>query len=154
MSIWPYVLRRILETVPLIFAVIIANFVIIHLTPGDPAIALVGGLGATPEYLTAIRAELGLNKPLYEQLLIYISHVIRGDLGYSFVYRQPVLDVILSRVPLTVLLVGTALIFAAATGIAVGVFSAKRPYSILDSTAMALSMIGYSIPVFWLGQML
>jgi peptide/nickel transport system permease protein len=147
-------LRRILEAVPLIFAVIIVNFVIIHLTPGDPAIALAGEFGASPEYLAAVRTEMGLNKPLYEQLLIYLSHILHGDLGYSLIYRQPVWDLISSRVPLTVLLVGTALIFASVAGLGVGVFSGKRPYSILDNIAMALSMIGYSIPVFWLGQML
>jgi len=152
--LWRYAFRRVLEAIPLVLAVVIVNFVIIHLTPGDPVIALVGEFGATPEYVAAVRRELGLDRPLHEQLLVYMSRILRGDLGYSLVYRQSVLSLIWSRVPLTVLLVGSALVFASVLGILVGTFSGTRPYSFFDNMAMAASLIGYSIPVFWLAQML
>lgn len=149
-----FVVRRALEAIPLILAVVTVNFIIIHVAPGDPATYLAGQYGATPEYLESMKAELGLNKPLYEQFVIYISHVFGGDLGYSFIYRQPVLELIWSRLPFTLLLASTALVLASVAGIWIGVFSARRAHSALDSLSVTVSLIGYSIPSFWLAMMM
>lgn len=154
-SLMNYTLKRIAQAIPLIFGVIVVNFVVMHMVPGDPVTILAGDLGASdPEFARRIRTQLGLDKPLHEQLLIYLSRVAVGDLGYSYVFDRPVLDLILSRLPLTVLLIGTAVVAATVLGVVLGVFSSRRPYSLLDNFTMTISLIGFSIPVFWLGQIL
>jgi peptide/nickel transport system permease protein len=152
-SLRSYLTRRILQAVPLVFGVIVLTFMIIHVAPGDPAYVLAGET-ASPEYIEMVRESLGLDKPLYEQLVIYIGSVMRGDLGYSYVFRQPVLNIILERVPATLLLMSTALVVCSAVGIALGVISSKSPYSIKDNITTAVSILGYSLPVFWLAQIL
>lgn len=152
-SLRSYAAKRILEAIPLIFGVIVLTFVVIHIAPGDPVYVLAGE-GATPEYVETIRASLGLNKPLHEQLFIYVASVIRGNLGYSFVYREPVLNIIMERVPATLLLVGTATLVSSVAGIILGVISSKKPYSITDNTVTTISLFGYSLPVYWLAQIL
>jgi len=152
-SLKSYTARRILQTIPLFFGVIVMAFSIIHAAPGDPVYVLAGE-GASPEYIEMMREHLGLNKPLYEQLVVYIATVMRGDLGYSFAYRQPVIVVIFERVPATLMLMGTALFFSSVVGIALGVISSKRPYSLLDNASTTISLLGYSLPVFWLAQVL
>src|ERR1044072_9440274 len=112
MSIAAFVLRRLLHALPLLVCVIVFNFVLIHLAPGDPIQALVGEFPAPEAYLAEMRKTFGLDKPLYLQLLLYDKSVLSGDLGVSFYYRQPVLNVILDRVPATLLLMMPALIFS------------------------------------------
>ncbi len=154
-SLSSYVLKRIAQSVPLVLGVIVVNFCIMHLAPGDPMAILVGELGASnPEYVRIMRSRLGLDKPLHEQLIIYILRLASGDLGYSMIFNRPVLDLIVSRLPLTVLLVGSAIVLATILGSLLGVLSSKKPYSVVDNLTMAVSSIGFSIPVFWLGQIL
>jgi peptide/nickel transport system permease protein len=148
-----FLIRRILQAIPLILAVIVLNFFIIHLAPGDPAEILAGEM-ATPEWIEKTRKDFGLDKPLFEQLLIYVGKALRGDLGYSYTFRQPVLLLIAERVPATLLLMGTALIIAVVMGIVLGVISSKKPYSLFDNFVTSASLAGYSIPIFWLGQVL
>jgi peptide/nickel transport system permease protein len=154
MSVFVFVLRRLLHALPLLVCVVVFNFVLIHLAPGDPIQALVGEFPAPEAYLAEMRKAFGLDQPLHIQLLLYVKNVLTGDLGYSFYYRQPVLDVILDRIPATLLLMLPALIFSALIGTFLGVLAARKPYSIADNTITAFSLFGYCVPAFWFGQML
>lgn len=148
-----YVIKRLLYFIPVVLSVITLSFLLIQLAPGDPA-ALMAGEGATPEYIENVRKEFGLDKPLHEQFIIYISHLLRGDWGFSLTYNRPVLNVIVERVPQTILLVGTGLTLAIALGMYLGIVSAKNPYSIKDNLITLFSLLFYSLPVFWLAQLL
>ncbi len=101
-----------------------------------------------------MRKLFGLDQPLYIQLLLYIKNILSGDLGFSFYYRQPVLNVIMDRVPATLQLMMPALIFSAAVGVLLGILSARKPYSFADNAISAFSLFGYCVPAFWFGQML
>jgi peptide/nickel transport system permease protein len=149
-----FVLRRILEAVPLLLGVIVVNFAIINLAPGDPVQAMIGDFPAPPEYVEALRERLGLHLPLWQQLLNYMGGVLKGDLGYSFGNRQPVLDIILQRAGNTMILTVTALLFASVAGIIIGVNTAKHPGTWRDTIISSVSLAGFSIPAFWLGQLL
>ena len=109
MPILTFVLRRLLHALPLLVCVIVFNFFLIHLAPGDPIQALVGEFPAPAAYLAEMRKLFGLDQPLYIQLLLYIKNILSGDLGFSFYYRQPVLSVIMDRVPATLQLMLPAL---------------------------------------------
>jgi len=154
MSVLEFVLRRLFHALPLLVCVVVFNFVLIHLAPGDPIQALVGEFPAPEAYLAEMRKTFGLDQPLPIQLLLYVKNVLTGDLGYSFYYRQPVLNVILDRIPATLLLMLPALIFSALIGTFLGVLAARKPYSLADNTITAFSLFGYCVPAFWLGQML
>ena len=148
-----YIFYRFLQLIPVIFIVIFINFLLIHLAPGDVAITLAGE-DADPVYIENVREIYGLNKPFHEQLLIYLGQVLQGDLGLSFISRQPVLHEILERVPATLLLVGTSLIVAIVIGTTLGTLVAQRPGSLIDSILSSAAVAAYSITVFWLGLML
>jgi len=150
-NIWIYIGRRFLQAIPLLIGVIVVNFVIIHLAPGDPIQVLVGDMPAPPQYVAALRQEFGLDKPLYVQLMKYFQGVARGNLGYSFFYRQPVLSIILGRTAATVYLMLTSITLSAILGVAFGVLSSRKAYSLQDNFFSGISLIGYSLPVFWLG---
>lgn len=154
MSITNFVLRRLLHALPLLICVIVFNFFLIHLAPGDPIQALVGEFPAPESYIAEMRKVFGLDQPLYIQLLLYLKNILTGDLGFSFYYRQPVLNVILNRVPATLQLMLPALIFSAVIGILLGILSARKPYSLADHTVTVFALFGYCVPAFWLGQML
>jgi peptide/nickel transport system permease protein len=149
-----YSVRRIIQAVPLLLGIIVLNFLLIHLAPGDPVTIFLGDLGTSQEYVQAVRARLGLDRPLPVQLALYLGNVVTGDLGFSYVNQEKVLILILERVPATLLLVGTALAFASVIGVVMGVMSARKPYSLTDNLNAFLALIGYSIPVFWFGQLL
>src|SRR5215217_1432088 len=104
-----YILWRILQLVPVALVVIVLNFLLIHLAPGDVSI-LLAGEDADPAYMAAVRAAYGLDRPFSEQLLHYLTQVLTGDLGLSFRSRTPVIDEIMSRAPATLMLVGTSLV--------------------------------------------
>jgi len=153
MNLRNYILRRSVQAIPLIFGVIILNFTLIHLAPGDIAL-IMAGEDAAPEYVEALRTKFGLDKPILEQLMIYISNILKGDFGYSFANRQPVVKVILERVPATVLLISCSMLFSISIGILLGVNASKSPYSRADNATTVGSLLGFSIPNFWLGIML
>ena len=148
-----YILFRILQLIPVILVVIVVNFVLIYLAPGDIAITLAGE-DADPQYMEHIRELYGLDAPLPEQLLRYVGQVVRGDLGLSFRSRAPVIGEIMRQVPATLLLVGLSLVLAVLAGTWLGTLAARRPGSPFDVIATTLSVGLYSIPVFWLGLML
>lgn len=146
---------RIAQALGLILAVVCLNFLLIHITPGDPATVIVGESGAgNPELLEQIRAQYGLDRPVIVQLGSYIGQVATGDLGDSYFFNQSVTSLILQRLWPTVLLVGTALAFAVTAGTMVGVATARRPESPLSHGATVLALVGFSMPVFWTGIML
>lgn len=153
-SLTQYILRRLFQAVPLILAIVVVNFCLIHMAPGDPIISLVGEFHTSEEYIQNVRRQYGLDKPLFVQLFIYIVNVLRGDFGYSFSFKQPVLDVILDRVPATLLLMIVTILFSTLAGVVLGVVSSRRQYSKTDNLVTLIALIGYSIPVFWLGQIL
>ena len=146
---------RIAQALGLILAVMCLNFLLIHLTPGDPATVIVGESGAgDPELVEQIRAQYGLDRPFVVQLGTYIGRVATGDLGDSYFFNQSVTSLIAGRLWPTVLLVGTALAFAVTAGTMVGVATARRPESPLSHGATVLALVGFSMPVFWTGIML
>lgn len=150
-----YIIRRILGAVPLVFLVLTINFLILHAAPGDPVFLFIqGGAGTTVEYVEQVREMLGLDKSLGEQFIIFIRNIFLGDLGFSHFYQRPVIDIIAERLPITFLLVILSTIFASVAGIMLGLFAGTHPYSPVDRVNTVLAVIGYSIPSFWLGQLL
>jgi ABC-type dipeptide/oligopeptide/nickel transport system permease component len=154
LSLHGYVLKRLLQAVPLLLGIVVVNFSLIHLAPGDPIVTLAGEFQTSPEFIDGLRRQYGLDKPIPVQLGLYLASVFKGDLGYSFAFKQPVLGVIVDRVPATVLLMGAALLYSTVLGVLFGVVSSKKQYSRTDHSITLLSLIGYSMPVFWLGQIL
>lgn len=148
-----YVLRRLLQMAPMLVGIAVVSFLVIHLAPGDPIVALAGEYGDAA-YYEFMRAKFGLDRSIGEQLVIYLANILRGDLGLSYAYGQPVTQVILARLPATLLLMGTALILSSVIGVVLGVFAARRRYSVGDVSISTLCLAGYAIPVFWLAQML
>ena len=138
----------------LLAAVVAATFLLISFAPGDTADVLAGQSGADPAYLELLRHHFHLDRPLAEQVGSYLLAVGHGDLGYSAVQGEPVTDVIRSRLGASLLLGGTALGFAAIVGVALGILAAVRRGRTLDGLVSVLSLLAYSIPVFWLGQLL
>lgn len=146
------VLGQIVSGCGLLFAVILFNFVILHMAPGDVAEALTSATGgATKESLEEVRHLYGLDLPLPTQFLIYVTRLLHGDLGTSIYFNAPVAGLILDRLLPTVLLVGTALALAIVAGGLLGIMAARRPNGIVSSLVSVLSLIGYSAPVFWTG---
>lgn len=149
-----YVLGRFFQAFPLLLGVVTIVFVLIHLAPGDPVLALVGDFPAPEEYVRKVREEFGLDRPLIEQYVRYVGNLARGEFGYSFVQRRPVLQVIGERAAATGLLTGTALVVATLLGVGLGLIAARRPSTVLDATVSGAAVIGFSVPVFWVGQLL
>ena len=146
-----YVMGRLLQAVPLLFVVMTVNFVLIHSAPGDPIHLLIGEGAASQELIDQTRAEFGLDRPLHVQFFSYVGNVLRLNLGYSLRYRQDVFDLILSRLPASLLLMGTAFVVSSAAGILLGMYAGTRKDSLADRIAVILSILGYSMPVFFLG---
>jgi peptide/nickel transport system permease protein len=149
-----YIIRRVLQLLPVILVIICVNFVIVRLAPGDPITYLTGDAQVTREFIEELRAQYGLDQPLWWQLLIYLGRVLQGNLGYSFVSRDSVSAIILSRLPATLLLLGSQFVLSIIIGIALGVISAYRRGSGTDHAVSLISLIGFAVPAFWLGQML
>ena len=139
----------------LLIAVLVLNFVLMHLAPGDVADTIAqdaGGLDA--EVMAQIRKDYGLDLPLWHQMMKYFFGVARLDLGYSFYYNQPVTTLILEKVPATLLLVISAQIVSIFFGVMFGVIAARKPNGITSHFVTMLSLVGYAAPVFWTGIML
>jgi peptide/nickel transport system permease protein len=149
-----FIVRRLLVAVPMIAGAAVVNFLLIHLAPGDPAQILMGDFPAPPGTLEQIRHDYGLDQPLPVQLLRYLGEVAQGNLGHSFANRQPVASLILDRLGATLLLTVTALAVASVLGVALGIVAARRQGSRLDTVVQVVSLAGYSVPEFWLGQLL
>ena len=149
-----FILRRLLHAIPLLLAVVVLNFLLIAFTPGDPITLLVGDFPAPPEYVAQMRRDFGLDQPVWMQLLHYLGKVARGDFGYSFANQQPVSALILERLGATLELTLTALAFASVVGVVLGIAAARARGGVADTAVQGVSSAGYSIPDFWLGQLL
>jgi len=150
MNILFLMLRRVLNAIGLLAAVLILCFTLIHLAPGDPAEVIAGEMGgATEEMMAEIRALYGLDQPFHIQLGRYLGNVLQGDLGYSFYFDQPVTDLILEKLGASLLLVISALLLAIFLGTFLGVVAARKPNGALSHFVTVLALFGYAAPVFW-----
>jgi len=150
-----YILLRAIQAVPVILGIVVLNFTLLHLAPGDPAMVYIGESGgATEEILKAVRKEFGLDKGLAEQLWIYGKKIFMGDFGFSYFQGKPVLELILEKIPATALLILTSMFVAIAVGVLTGVLVAQRPTSISSAFITVFSLMGWAMPAFWLGIML
>ncbi len=149
---WTYILRRLLQSVVVIFGVTIISFVALQIG-GDPTYLYVSER-ATEEEIEMVRRALGFDRPLYIQYLTYIANVFQGDFGQSLSYRQPALDIVLGALPATIELTLFALFVAIGLAIPLGVFAALYRGTPVDGGIMTVAMFGQSIPAFWLGIMM
>lgn len=151
MALYQYILRRLVLTIPLLFGVTLIAFAISHAVPADPITANLGQKAMSdPKIVAAFRAEWGLDKPIQEQYLIYVKNLLRGDLGRSIKSRRPVIEDLKAFLPATIELATVAIVFGVFIGMAFGIFSALWRNSWLDHIARVLSLMGVSVPVFWL----
>jgi len=150
-----YILRRLIQAIPVLLGIAIVNFLLLQLAPGDAADVLAGESGsATPEYMEMLRKNFGLDKSIPEQLLIYIKNLFLFDLGFSFRHNMEVLEIILDRLGATLLLMTTTLFLSVGVGILLGLFAAMRVNHWQDSLISILAIISYATPLFWVGLML
>jgi len=148
-----YALRRLIQMIPVLIIVSIVIFAIIHLIPGNPA-EIMAGPNATPEQLEALNQQYGLDKPLVQQYIIWLGHVLRGDLGVSFINEFPVGKLIMQRVPATVELALAAAIIGLLFSFPLGIFSALKPGSWIDLFTTLFSALSFAVPSFWLAILL
>lgn len=144
------ILSRLVATIPVMAVVAIFVFLMLRLSPGDPAAILAGDV-ATPEVIAAIRADLGLDRPIWEQFVVWIGQLAQGDLGRSILSKQPVSMMIGQRIEPTLSLALTTLLFSILVALPLGVIAAWKQGSWLDRGIMAFSVLGFSVPVFVLG---
>ncbi len=144
-----FLIKRIGLLIPTFIGVTLLAFSLIHLIPGDPIELLAGERGVTPERHAEMRAAMGLDKPLWQQYLIYVSGAIQGDLGESIKTKQPVLEEFFTLFPATVELSFFAILFAIIIGLPAGMLAAVKRGTSVDHTIMGISLTGYSMPVFW-----
>lgn len=150
-----YVLRRLVQAVPVVFAILVLNFLLLHLAPGDAAQVLAGEAGAaTPEYMAQLRQRFGLDHPLSVQLVLYVKQMVALDLGFSFRHGMPVLDLVLARLGPTLLLMLTTFGVSVSVGVALGLLAASRAGSWRDTLISVLALVAYATPLFWVGLML
>ncbi len=150
---WKYVLKRVLYLIPVLIGVTLIVYLILGLAPGDPAKTILGEQ-AEPAAIEALREELGLNDHILIQYKNYILKLVQGELGLSYKFNKSVTTLIASRLPTTIRLSITAIVIAVIFSIPLGIIAAVRQNTWVDGTAMLIALIGVSIPIFWLGQLL
>ncbi|MBL8701994.1 MAG: ABC transporter permease [Alphaproteobacteria bacterium] len=148
-----YVLRRLLATIPVMAVVALFVFLLLHLTPGDPA-AVIAGDEASPAEIEGVRRKLGLDRPIWEQFLIYVGNLMRGDLGTSIFSNLPVTTLVQQRLEPTLVLAVSTLIVAVVFAVPLGVVAAWKARSAVDRIVMGISVIGFAVPVFLIGYLL
>ena len=155
MGLWNQIATRVGYGLLLLIAVLVLNFTLISIAPGDVADSIAGDMGgADAAVIEEIRARYGLDQPFYVQLWRYVSRVALLDLGYSYFYNAPVTALILEKLPATLLLVLSAQILAIIVGTLLGVIAAKKPNGVLSLMVTFLSLFGFAAPVFWTGILL
>ncbi len=146
---------RILRSILIIAAIAALNFGIVHLAPGDVADVLAGESGAaSPEFIEDLRVRFGLDKPLWQQFLIYMGQIAQFDLGYSFRFSRPVIDLVLERLPATLMLMIPTLFLAFVVGTSLGVAAARRAGRWSDAVVSITALFFYAMPIFWIGVMM
>ncbi|MGH7563957.1 MAG: ABC transporter permease [Gemmatimonadota bacterium] len=148
-----YALRRIVHTIPVLLGVLVVTFVLLYIAPGDPVLAMVGDR-FDPATLERLRAELHLDDPVWKQFYHYVTGLVQGDWGRSYITRQPVLEGILEHFPKTLYLASVAMLFATLSGVVIGVLSAVRQSTWIDGVGMTFAFLGISFPVYWVGLIL
>src|SRR5204863_5767488 len=146
-----YVLRRLLIAVPSLLGISLVLFIVLALAPGDPFAELATNPNVPPGVAAALRTKFGLDDPIYLRYLHWLTAMLHGDWGFSFVSRMNVDTLILQRLPATLYVIGSAQLLALTIAIPVGVYSATRPYSLFDQIANTLAFIGFSLPTFFTG---
>jgi peptide/nickel transport system permease protein len=150
---YAYILRRILAAIPVMGFVAVAVFLLLHLTPGDPAATIAGDF-AQPEDIARIRTQLGLDKPLYYQFATWLGRVLSGDLGTSVFSDQPVSKLILQRLEPTLAVSVTTILIAVLVAVPMGTIAAWRAGTLFDRAIMLFSVLGFSVPVFVIGYIM
>lgn len=148
-----FIVRRILQTIPVLFGVIVITFILMYMVPGDPVVSMVGER-YDEETIHKLRKELHLDDSLPMQFVHYVSNVMRGDFGKSFITGGSVSEELLIKFPNTLILAVASMIIAIITGLTMGIVSSLKPQSILDKITMFFALAGISAPVFWVGLML
>ncbi|MHB8295664.1 MAG: ABC transporter permease [Acidimicrobiales bacterium] len=148
-----YLVRRVLQALLVVIGVTIVVFIMAHLLPGGPARAILG-TRATPAQVAAFNQANGYNKPLPVQYIVWVNHLLHGNLGYSYKLNQTVTSLLIQRLPKTVLLVGLSYVVALIFAIPLGIFQARRRNSARDYVLTGASFVFYSMPTFWLGILL
>src|SRR6266536_766006 len=150
-----YLIRRAIQIVPVLFGVSVAVFLMLRLIPGDVVDAILGSEGtASPERMAQLRAMFGLDRPLYEQYLVWVGGVVTGNFGTSIRTSRPILPDVLARLPVTFELTALAMLLSLGAALPLGVLSAVRRYTRADSAVRVLGLLGLSIPNFWLATMM
>ena len=146
-----YTLRRLMQGVAALLLIAVMNFLLVRAAPGDPAMVMAGEAGATDEqYLQQLRERFDLDKPLPQQLLTYLGRLAQGDLGLSYRQQLPVLDLIVERLPATLLLTGAAFVLSLVFGVTLGVWASTRVGTWQDSAISLFSTLFYATPLYWL----
>jgi peptide/nickel transport system permease protein len=148
-----FIIRRFLAVIPVLTVVAVFVFLMLRLTPGDPA-AVIAGDNATSDQIADIREKLGLNEPIYTQFVIWIAKVVQGDFGESFFFKKTVAELIAQRVEPTLALAVCTIVIAVLVAVPLGVFAAWRHGSVIDRVVMGFSVLGFSVPVFVIGYIL
>jgi peptide/nickel transport system permease protein len=148
-----YILQRLLAAIPVMGFVALFVFLLLRLTPGDPA-AIIAGDTATPEQLEAIRTSLGLNDPLFVQFYNWIKQLLKGDFGTSILSRKPVIELISARMEPTISLALTTIVLSVVIAVPLGVIAAWKHGTLIDRFVMLLSVLGFSVPVFVIGYLM
>jgi len=148
-----YIVRRLLATIPVMIVVALFVFLLLHLTPGDPA-AVIAGDDASPAEIDGIRRKLGLDRPIWEQFGIYVMNLLRGDLGTSIFSNLPVLTLVKQRLEPSLVLAVSTLVVAVTFAVPMGVLAAWKARTIVDRVVMGFSVIGFAVPVFLIGYLL
>ena len=150
---YKYILGRLIVLIPVILALTFVVFTILYLTPGDPT-AIILGNEYSEEASAKLKAELGLDKPFFVQYVNYVTGLVQGNFGMSYITRAPVGEQLSARFPNTFKIVIAAMVFCVALGIPIGVFSATKPNSVFSNITMIIGLLGVSLPIFWLGLLL
>jgi ABC-type dipeptide/oligopeptide/nickel transport system permease component len=148
-----FVIRRLLLAIPTLFGVLVVAFLLLYVAPGDPVTAMIGER-ADSTTIARLRAELRLDDPLYVRFGHYVGNIVQGDLGRSYITNRPIVRDIIERFPKTLQLAAAAMLFAAFSGITLGVLSARNPGGWTDRLALGLAYVGISFPVYWVGLLL
>lgn len=150
-----YVLKRLVQAVPVVLAIIVVNFFLLQLAEGDAADVLAGEAGsATPEYMAQLREKFGLDKPLIVQLGVYMKNMLSFDLGYSFRHDMPVANLVFDRLVPTLLLMVSTILLAVGFGIILGLFAASGLNTWRDNVISIFALLAYATPLFWVGLMM
>ena len=146
-----YALRRVLQSIPILFILSILLFAMVRAAPGGPLSTAYRNPNVTKEQIELLKKQLGLDRPLPVQYVSWLGDLLRGDMGDSIKFRRPVSEMIAERIPNTLVLVGVSFLVTLIIALPVGIISARKPYSFFDYIATTLTFVGQSVPVYWLG---